>query len=228
MGKAPAEAVDALVKDDMDLDQKLAQAGKDADALNAKLTKANNDLTDANTKLKDATTSLTDTQKKLDADAADLTKTKEDLAKLQKRADDLDAENKAAKEIIAKKNSTLKGVADALKAAMALKEGDDDAAVVPAVKEVLLSKDVQATEKTLRAVKDAADKTLRETKEKAEKTIRDLTSEKDLLQREKDGLQTAVKDWPGRRRRCCRSGCRCSARHAPTWRTRRSRTPTAC
>ncbi len=168
----PAADVADLVKEDKKRTADLDQAATEAKALNDKLTKADADLTEANDKLTKAATALDDTKKKLTDADKDLTTTKEALEASEKKADGLAADLNAAKETIAKKNETLKGVADALKAANALKPGEDEAAVVPAVKEILQSKEAQGTAKIIRALKD----------------------ERDVLKDERDGLRAALKD----------------------------------
>ncbi len=171
-GTDPAADVAELAKDDAKRAADMAQAATDAKALNDKLTKAGADLAEAKDKLQTTTTALDDAQKKLaDADKT-LATTKEALTASEKKADGLAAELKTANETVAKKTETLKGVADVLTAAKALKPGDDEAALVPAVKEILQSKDAQETAKILRVVKD----------------------ERDALKDERNGLQTALKD----------------------------------
>ena len=171
-GADPATDVAELVKEDKKRTADLDQAATEAKALNDKLTKADADLTETNDKLQKAATALDDTKKKLTDADKDLTTTKEALAASAKKADGLAADLNTAKETITKKNETLKGVADALTAANALKPGDGEAAVVPAVKEILQSKEAQGTAKIVRALKD----------------------ERDVLKNERDGLRTALKD----------------------------------
>ncbi len=171
-GVDPAADVAALAAEDKKQGTDLAQAATDAKTLNDKLTKAGADLAGANDKLQTTTTALDDAQKKLTDANKELATTKEALTASEKKADVLAAELKTANETVAKKTETIKGVADALTAAKALKPGDDEAAVVPAVKEILQSKDIQETAKILRAVKD----------------------ERDALKDERNSLQTALKE----------------------------------
>ena len=179
-GADPAADVTALAAEDAKRGADQAQALTEAKGLNEKLTKTNADLTEANDKLQKAAVSLDDTQKKLTDAGKEVAATKETLAASEKKADLLAAELKKANDAVAMKTETLKGVADVLTAAKAFKPGDDEAALVPAVKEILQSKDTQETAKIVRGLKDERD-ALRDERNALQATLKERRRPEQML-----------------------------------------------
>ena len=135
-GQDAPKAVDGLLAQNKDLADKVAKDKTDADALQTKLDTATKDLADSKKAAETAKKDLDTTKKDLDAAKAEVAAKNLDLATAEKNAADLTLKLKAADATAAKKDETLKAVADALRPRFVKPEADD-AAILAGVKDAM-------------------------------------------------------------------------------------------
>ena len=135
-GKDAPQAVDDLLAQNKDQADKLAKAATDAEAVKKDLDTAKTDLADSKKEAETAKKDLETTKKDLDSTKDDLEAKKKDLIASEKKAADLADKLKTAEDTVAKKEETIKGVADALRPRFVKPEADD-AAVLAGAKEAM-------------------------------------------------------------------------------------------